>query len=101
MSGDYNPLHADPDVARAAGFNRPILHGLCTYGMAAHAVLRAVTSYDASRIRSFAVRFTAPVIPGETIRFQLWERDSSSFHLRARIDERDVAVLNNGVVELA
>jgi len=100
LSGDYNPLHADPDVARAAGFNRPILHGLCTYGMAAHAVLRGVTGYDASRIRSFAVRFTAPVIPGETIRFQLWERDSSSFHLRARVDARDVVVLNNGVVEL-
>jgi acyl dehydratase len=100
LSGDYNPLHADPDVARAAGFNRPILHGLCTYGMAAHAVLRAVTGYDASRIRSFAVRFTAPVVPGETIRFQLWERDSSSFHLRARVDARDVVVLNNGVVEL-
>ncbi len=100
LSGDYNPLHADPDVARAAGFNRPILHGLCTYGMAAHAVLRGVTGYDASRIRSFAVRFTAPVIPGETIRFQLWERDSSSFHLRARIEARDIVVLNNGVVEL-
>jgi acyl dehydratase len=103
LSGDYNPLHADPDVARAAGFNRPILHGLCTYGMAAHAVLRAVTGYDASRIRSFAVRFTAPVIPGETIRFQLWERDSSSFHLRARVHRAGEAtvVLNNGVVELA
>jgi acyl dehydratase len=100
LSGDYNPLHADPEVARAAGFKRPILHGLCTYGMAAHAVLRAVTNYDASRIRALAVRFTAPVYPGETIRFELWERDSSSFHLRARIDGRDAVVLNNGVVEL-
>jgi acyl dehydratase len=69
--------------------------------MAAHAVLRAVTNYDAARIRAFAVRFTSPVLPGETIRFQLWERDSSSFHLRARIDARDVIVLNNGVVDLA
>jgi acyl dehydratase len=101
LSGDYNPLHADPEVALAAGFKRPILHGLCTYGMAAHAVLRAVTNYDAARIRAFAVRFTSPVLPGETIRFQLWERDSSSFHLRARIDARDVIVLNNGVVDLA
>ncbi|HLZ96570.1 MAG TPA: MaoC/PaaZ C-terminal domain-containing protein [Steroidobacteraceae bacterium] len=100
LSGDYNPLHADPDVARAAGFKRPILHGLCTYGMAAHAVLRVVTAYDAARLRSFAVRFTSPVFPGETIRFQLWERDSASFHLRARVDARDVVVLNNGLVEL-
>ena len=100
LSGDYNILHADPDIAAAAGFKRPILHGLCTYGMAAHAVLRAVTEYDASRIRSFAVRFTSPVYPGETLRFELWERDSASFHLRARVDARDAVVLNNGVVEL-
>ena len=101
LSGDYNVLHADPDVAQAAGFPRPILHGLCTYGMAAHAVLRAVTGYDAARIRGLAVRFTAPVYPGETIKFQLWPRDSASFHLRARIDARNVIVLNNGLVELA
>ncbi len=101
LSGDYNTLHSDPDVAAAAGFERPILHGLCTYGMAAHAVLRAVTRYDATRLRAFAVRFTAPVFPGETLKFQLWPRDSQSFHLRARIDARDVVVLNNGVVELS
>jgi acyl dehydratase len=68
--------------------------------MAAHAVLRAVTGYDAARIRAFAVRFTAPVYPGERIEFQLWARDSSSFHLRARVVARDATVLNNGVVEL-
>jgi acyl dehydratase len=101
LSGDYNPLHADPDVARAAGFSRPILHGLCTYGMAAHAVLQAVTSYDATRIRAVAARFTSPVYPGETIRFDLWERDSSSFHLRATVAARDTVVLNNGVIELS
>ena len=100
LSGDYNILHADPEVARAAGFERPILHGLCTYGMAAHAVLQGVTRYDATRIRALAVRFTAPVYPGEKIKFQLWKRDSASFHLRARIDARNVVVLNNGVVDL-
>ncbi|HEY3654459.1 MAG TPA: MaoC/PaaZ C-terminal domain-containing protein [Steroidobacteraceae bacterium] len=102
LSGDYNPLHSDPEVARAAGFTRPILHGLCTYGMAAHAVLRAVTGYDSSRIRAFAVRFTAPVTPGETIKFQLWARDSSSFHLRARVHRagESTVVLNSGIVEL-
>jgi acyl dehydratase len=101
LSGDYNILHADPDIAQAAGFARPILHGLCTFGIAAHAVLRAVTNYDATRIKAFAVRFTAPVYPGETIRVQLWERDSGSFHLRARIDARNAVVLNNGLVELS
>jgi len=100
LNGDYNVLHADPDVARAAGFPRPILHGLCTYGMAAHAVLKAVCDYDARRLKGVAVRFTAPVFPGETIRFQLWREGERSLHLRARVDARDVTVLNNGVIEL-
>jgi acyl dehydratase len=101
LSGDYNLLHADPGIARAAGFTRPILHGLCTYGMAAHAVLQTVTKYEAAAIRAIAVRFTAPVYPGETVRFQLWQRDSAALHLRARVDARDAVVLNNGLVELA
>jgi acyl dehydratase len=99
LSGDYNPLHADPEVARAAGFKRPILHGLCTFGMAAHAVLRAGCEYDAARIKAMAVRFTSPVYPGETIRFQFWKR-AEKLHLRARIDARDMIVLNNGIVDL-
>jgi acyl dehydratase len=69
--------------------------------MAAHAVLKAVCGYDATRIRALSVRFTAPVYPGETLRFQLWHRDSASLQLRARVDSRDVVVLNNGLVELA
>lgn len=101
LSGDYNTLHADPEVASAAGFRRPILQGLCTYGMAAHAVLRGCCGYDASRLRTMAVRFTSPVYPGETVRFQIWRASDSRLHLRARVDERDVVVLNNGVVELA
>jgi acyl dehydratase len=101
LSGDYNTLHADPAVARAAGFTRPILHGLCTYGMAAHALLRTVCRYDAARIRSVAVRFTAPVTPGETVRFQFWDAGRGTFHLRAVVDARNAIVLNNGVIELA
>jgi acyl dehydratase len=100
LSGDYNTLHADPAVARAAGFARPILHGLCTYGMAAHALLRTVCSYDAARIRSVAVRFTAPVMPGETVRFQFWDAGRGRFHLRASVDARNAVVLNNGLIEL-
>ena len=101
LSGDYNTLHADPEVAGAAGFRRPILQGLCTYGMAAHAVLRSCCRYDASRFRSMAVRFTSPVYPGETVRFQIWRENDSRLQLRARVDTRDVVVLNNGVVEFA
>lgn len=101
LSGDYNTLHADPAVARAAGFERPILHGLCTYGMAAHALLKTVCAYDAARIRSVAVRFTAPVIPGETVRFQFWDASHGRFHLRAIVDARNATVLNNGVIQIA
>jgi acyl dehydratase len=100
LSGDYNVLHADPAVARAAGFQRPILHGLCTYGMAAHALLKTVCSYDASRIRRVATRFTSPVTPGETVRFEFWDGGQGRFHLRATIDARGTVVLNNGLIEL-
>ncbi len=100
LSGDYNTLHVDPVVARAAGFARPILHGLCTFGMAAHAVLKTCCRYEASRFSSMALRFTAPVWPGETVRFQLWRESENQLRLRARVDARDIVVLNNGVVEL-
>ena len=97
LSGDYNPLHSDPAVAKSAGFARPILHGLCTYGIAAHALLKTVCGYQAARLRELSVRFTAPVYPGETIRVELWHEGAGRLRLRARVAERDVTVLNNGV----
>lgn len=100
LSGDYNPLHADPEVARAAGFPRPVLHGLCSLGMAAHAVLRTCCAYEAARIRSIAVRFTAPVFPGETLRFSIWRGDQPTLHFRATVDAREKVVLDHGTVEL-
>jgi acyl dehydratase len=95
LSGDYNPLHADPAVARAAGFDRPILHGLCTLGIAGHALLKLCCDYDPARFKSLALRFSAPVFPGETIRTEIW-RDGKTISFRARALERDVVVLNNG-----
>jgi acyl dehydratase len=100
LSGDYNPLHAEPEVARKAGFSRPILHGLCTFGMATHAVLKGLCQYRTDGLRSMAARFTSPVYPGETVRFQLWQRGKQA-HLRASVAARDTIVLNNGVIELA
>jgi acyl dehydratase len=100
LTGDLNPLHADPEIAAAAGFSQPILHGLCTYGMACHAVLRTALSYDATRFRGIAARFTAPVYPGEEIRFELWRADARTLRLRARVMARDAIVLDNGVVEI-
>ena len=99
LSGDRNPLHADPEVARFAGFDRPILHGLSTYGVACHAVVRTVCNYQPERLRSFDVRFSAPVYPGETIRTEMW-RDGNVVSFRARVVERDVIVLNNGRAEI-
>lgn len=100
LSGDRNPLHRDPKFAQAAGFPRPIIHGLCTYGTACRAILRDVCNYDHTKITSFDVRFSAPVYPGETILVDAW-KDGRTVSFRARLKERDVTVLNNGKCTLA
>src|SRR5258708_38930024 len=100
LNGDFNPFHADPAVARAAGFDRPILHGLCTLGVAGHALLRTCCDYAPARLRGLALRFSAPVFPGETIRTEMW-RDGAVLSFRARVVERDIVVLNNGRMEMA
>jgi acyl dehydratase len=99
LSGDVNPLHADPDIAAKAGFDRPILHGLCTYGMGARAVIEKVLDNEAAPLKRLAVRFTSPVWPGETVRYELWREGAGLLRLRASVDARKVVVLNNGVVE--
>jgi acyl dehydratase len=98
LSADPNPLHADPIVARAAGFDRPILHGLASYGVAARAILKTWCNYQPERLTMFNLRFTAPVYPGETIRTEMW-RQGRQISFRARVLERDLLVLNNGVAE--
>ena len=95
LSGDYNPLHADPAIARAAGFERPILHGLCTFGVAGRAILSACCGNDPTRLKEIRVRFSAPVFPGETISTEIW-RDGHVISFRARVEPRNVVVLNNG-----
>jgi acyl dehydratase len=99
LSGDPNPLHVDPEVAKAAGFPKPILHGLATFSVAGHAILKTVCGYDPARLASIAGRFSAPVYPGETIRTELW-RDGAVVSFRARVVERDVIAINNGRAEL-
>jgi acyl dehydratase len=98
-NADMNPLHADPEIATAAGFPRPILHGLATFGVAGHAILKTMCAYDPSRFRSIAGRFSAPVYPGETIRTEMWQ-DGSTVSFRARVVERNLVVLNNGKAEI-
>jgi acyl dehydratase len=95
LNGDRNPLHAQPEFAKRAGFPAPILHGLCSYGIACRAVLASVCDYDAARIKSFGVRFTSPVFPGETIKTDIWV-DGEVVSFRCRVESRGVTSLNNG-----
>lgn len=95
LSGDRNPLHRDPNVAKMAGYDRPILHGLCTYGTACRAIVGSVCGYDAKKITGFDARFSAPVFPGETIVTQIWV-DGPLVSFRCKLKERGVVVLNNG-----
>lgn len=99
LCGDMNPLHADPDIARGAGFDRPILHGRATMGIAQRAVLQTACDYDPTRLKSLSVRFSAPFLPGETLRTELWN-DGGDVYFRSRSLERDIVVLNNGHAEV-
>jgi acyl dehydratase len=99
LSGDPNPLHADPDVAKAAGFPRPILHGLASFGIACHAILRCLCDGDPGRLQSIRGRFSSPVFPGETIRTEIWS-EGLEVSFRARVLGRDVVALDNGRCEL-
>lgn len=95
LLGDRNPLHIDPEVARAAGFKGPILHGLCTYGIACRAIMRACCDNDPAKIASIEARFSSPVYPGETILTRIWrERDGAAFE--CLVPARGVTVIRNG-----
>ena len=100
LCGDRNPLHADPATARAAGFPGPILHGMCTYGFAARAILGAVCDYDPTNLASFGARISAPVFPGDLLRTEIW-KDGPQVSFRTTVPERgNAVVLNNGLAVL-
>ena len=96
LNGDLNPLHIDPQVAARAGFARPILHGLCTFGVVAHALLRTCCDYAPEKFGRMDMRFSAPVFPGETIRTEIFHEEGGAA-FRARVVERDVIVGSNGL----
>jgi acyl dehydratase len=100
LSGDMNPLHADPDFAKMGGYDRPILHGLCTYGHAGRAVLQAYCGNDPARLKSFEVRFSGVVFPGETITTDMWEVERGKIVLTAKT-ERGEAVLTSAAATVA
>lgn len=100
LSGDYNPLHADPAVATAVGFKGPILHGLAAYGLICRAILAGLCDHDGARLKRLDVRFSSPVYPGETITTDIWRDGAGKASFRARISGRDdVVIINNGYAE--
>lgn len=99
LSGDWNPLHADPAFAARAGFDRPILHGLCTYGMTLKAVTDTVLDGDVTRIRSCRTRFAGVVFPGETLRIRMWTAANEVRVAVTAVERDDAAVLGDTLVE--
>ncbi|WLW59911.1 MaoC/PaaZ C-terminal domain-containing protein [Achromobacter sp. PD1] len=97
LNGDYNPLHCDPQVAQAAGFPRPILHGLCTFGLVSHTVAKQLQPAGNGAVRSVSLRFSGPMYPGETLSIDVWGDGS----FRAKVVERDAIVIDNGVLRVA
>jgi acyl dehydratase len=99
LNGDENPLHADPQRAKAAGFERPILHGAASFGVAARAILRACAEYRPERLKSIEARFSRPVFPGDTIRTEMW-RAGERISFQCRVVSRNDLVLSNGLATL-
>ncbi|SDM05723.1 Acyl dehydratase [Oryzisolibacter propanilivorax] len=100
LNGDRNPIHASPEAARSAGFERPILHGLCTFGMAARALVRLACGNDPARLASIAARFSAPVVPGDTLTAQLWHEGGDAWRFAVWARERQCMVLSHGTAEV-
>jgi acyl dehydratase len=96
LSGDYNPVHVDPAVAKSAGFERPILHGLCSFGVSGHALLKTLCGWDPTRLKEIGCRFSSPVYPGETLRVEMWSLGGGRHAFRTRVVERDIVVLSHG-----
>jgi acyl dehydratase len=100
LSGDRNPLHSDPTFAALAGFDRPILHGLCTYGFTGRALLGALCGHDPARMRSMEGRFSAPVFPGEELTVEIWDGGDGSATYRT-LGEDGRVVIDSGAVGVA
>jgi acyl dehydratase len=97
LCGDRNPLHADPAFAVSAGFDRPILHGLCTYGMVCKAMVDELLGGDTTRVETFSTRFAGILFPGETLRVQMWKTDDG-YQATAHSINRDAPVLDETVL---
>ncbi|MBC2906960.1 MaoC/PaaZ C-terminal domain-containing protein [Streptomyces cupreus] len=98
LSGDWNPLHADPEFAAKAGFDRPILHGLCTYGITLKAVVDTLLGGEVGRVRSYATRFAGVVYPGETLRIRMWDQGDAVRVAVGVVERDDAPALTDTVV---
>lgn len=96
LVADPNPLHVDEKIARRAGFDKPILQGLCSYGIACRALIQLVCGNDPARLRRLDVRFASPVYPGETLRTEVWLEGPGRAAFQVRVVERDLIVLTSG-----
>ena len=99
LSGDVNPLHADPNMAKFGGFDRPILHGLCTYGFAGRAILKSACGGDPTRLRSFGARFAGVVFPGDTLTTRGWKIGDGQYVVTVTTQEGKT-VLSNAIAEV-
>lgn len=100
LNGDLNPLHVDPRAAGSSGFDRPILHGLCSFGYAGYAIVAAIDPGMATGLSAIAARFSAPIFPGETITLQMWRNDAE-IRFRGIVASRGVTILDNGIARLS
>lgn len=99
LTGDKHPLHVDPKIAKRGGFDRPILHGLCTYGIVCKAVVDGMLAGDTTRVKGYATRFAGVCFPGETIVTSMWE-DAGRILISAKAKERDALVISNAAIQL-
>ncbi len=100
LSGDDNPLHVDPAVAATMGYERPILHGLCSFGMVGHALVRAIAGNDPGSVREMRVRFTAPVYPGDDLMLDVWQSQPDAVRFRVRAPSRNAVVIDDGYFKI-
>lgn len=98
LTGDWNPLHADPATARRAGYDRPVLHGLCTFGMAVKAVTDRLYDGDAAAVTGCRTRFAGVFFPGETLRLRIWHTDDGPLLTATAADRDDAPVLTDALV---
>lgn len=99
LSGDRNPLHSDPEFALGAGFPKPILHGMCTYGISCRAILQTFADYDPNAFKRHAARFSSVVYPGDTVTLEMW-KEGNVISFEGKVKARGITVIKNGMTIL-